>query len=187
MTGPALRDLRPDDSERLLRWRNSPDVAPYMYSDHEITPAEHAAWFASAPTRQDRRYWIIEMDGAPVGLANLADIDRTQGRCVWAYYLAEPSVRGRGLGGWVEYAVLQHVFETLGLHKLWCEVFVENETAWKSHLVHGFQIEARFRDHVQKGGVWREVLGLGLLADDWRRVRAERAARLMEKGLTPPD
>ena len=48
MTAPlvTLRRLRPDDRDRLLAWRNAPEVAAYMYSDHEITAEEHARWFA---------------------------------------------------------------------------------------------------------------------------------------------
>ena len=40
-----------------------------------ISAEEHARWLAAALSAEDRRYWIIEMDGAPVGLANLARID----------------------------------------------------------------------------------------------------------------
>ena len=40
-----LRPLREEDRDRLLAWRNSPEVAPYMYADHAITPEEHARWF----------------------------------------------------------------------------------------------------------------------------------------------
>ena len=45
-----------------------------MYTDHRITDAEHARWFAGAMSDETKRYWIIELDGEPVGLANLYDI-----------------------------------------------------------------------------------------------------------------
>ena len=38
-----LRPLMPGDKDRLLVWRNSPEVAAYMYTDHRITAAEHAS------------------------------------------------------------------------------------------------------------------------------------------------
>lgn len=189
MTAPQvqLRDLREDDRERILAWRNSPDVRAFMYTDHLIAPEEHARWFESARGEDPRRrYWIIEANGAPVGLANLADIDRTAGRCAWAYYLADPAVRGMGLGSYVEYWMLEHVFEHLRLRKLWCEVLVSNEPVWRLHQTFGFVEEARFRAHVVKNGAPVDVLGLGVLAEEWRARRPAMADRLRAKGFDPP-
>ena len=178
----ALRAVGPEDSGRLLDWRNRPEVSAYMYTDHLISPDEHERWFKGALAAEDRRYWIIELDGEPVGMANLAGIDSGRRRCEWAYYLAEPSVRGRGVGAVVEFMVIDHVFRDLGLNKLWCEVLIDNEAVWKLHLSFGFEREALFRDHVWKAGRFQDVVGLGLLADDWATIRAACAARLAEKG-----
>jgi UDP-4-amino-4,6-dideoxy-N-acetyl-beta-L-altrosamine N-acetyltransferase len=180
-----LRLIEPADSARLLGWRNSPEVAAFMYTDHLISQVEHDRWFEGARAATDRRYWIIEADGEPVGLANLARIDRTARRCEWAYYLGEPSTRGKGLGSRIEYVVLRHVFETQGLNKLWCEVLVENEAVWKLHQSFGFTREALFRDHVWKDGRFQDVVGLGMLARDWDAARPGIEARLREKGVDP--
>ena len=80
----TLRPLQGDDRDRLLEWRNRPEVARYMYTDHPISEAEHASWFGLAIADPTRRYWIIELDGEPVGLANLYDISVAQRR---AYHL----------------------------------------------------------------------------------------------------
>ena len=182
-----LRPITPADSDRLYAWRNSPEVSAYMYTDHAISPEEHGRWFASAFAAKDRTYWIIEDDGAPVGLANLAGIDPARRRCEWAYYLGEASVRGRGVGAAVEFIVLSHVFGDLGLHKLWCEVLIDNEPVWRLHESFGFQREALYRDHVFKAGRFQDVVGLGLLDSDWARVREACAERLAQKGYAAKD
>ena len=179
-----LRRVTAADSARILDWRNRPEVAAYMYTDHRISADEHAAWFATATAAKDRAYWIIELDGAAVGLANLTGIDLVRRRCEWAYYLADPATRGRGVGAAVELLVLDHVFGTLGLHKLWCEVLVENEAVWKLHESFGFVREALYRDHVFKAGRFQDVVGLGLLDADWARVRPACAERLAQKGYS---
>jgi len=181
-TKVVLRDLVEADRPRIRAWRNSPDVAAYMYSDHPISPAEHDRWFDGLAGDPRRRYWVIEANDEPVGLANLADIDTASRRCSWAYYLASPSVRGLGVGSYVEFWMIEHVFATLGLQKLWCEVLLSNEAVWKLHMLHGFEREALFRRHVIKKGAPADVVGLGLLADDWRGRRDEMAARLRAKG-----
>jgi UDP-4-amino-4,6-dideoxy-N-acetyl-beta-L-altrosamine N-acetyltransferase len=185
VTAPTilLRDLFEDDRLRILTWRNSPEVAAYMYSDHAISQAEHDRWFDGLAGDDRRHYWIIEVDGEPVGLANLADIDRTHRRCAWAYYLASPSVRGLGVGSFVEFQVIEHVFGTLGLEKLWCEVLASNEAVWKLHMLHGFEREALFRRHVIKNGERVDVIGLGLLAEDWSARRGDMAERLRARGF----
>lgn len=189
MTAPlvTLRDLRPDDRDQLLAWRNAPEVAAYMYSDHQIGAEEHARWFAGIAGDPRRAYWIIEMDGAPVGLANLYDIDRTHGRCAWAYYLAEPQVRGKGVGSFVEFTMIETVFGEFGLDKLWCEVLASNEAVWKLHERFGFRREACFREHVVKTGARLDVLGLGLLKADWLERRPAARDQLRAKGYTLAD
>jgi UDP-4-amino-4,6-dideoxy-N-acetyl-beta-L-altrosamine N-acetyltransferase len=182
----ALRPLVEADKDRILAWRNSPDVRAYMYTDHLISPGEHARWWAGIPGDHSRRYWIIEGNGQPAGLANLYDIDPRHQRCAWAYYLADPSVRGMGLGSYVEYWMLQQVFGTLGLAKLWCEVLASNEPVWRLHETFGFRQEARFRDHIIKDGAPQDVLGLGILATEWRDRRPAMAERLKDKGFEPP-
>jgi len=178
-----LRSLREKDGPRVLAWRNQPEVAAYMYSDHHISQDEHARWLTNALNLADRRFWIIEFDGAPVGLANLAKIDLVNRKCEWAYYLADPSVRGRGVGAQVEFAVLDYVFRPLDLNKLWCEVLIENEPVWKLHESFGFQREALFRSHVLKDGRFRDAVGLGLLSADWAQVRPACGARLRDRGV----
>jgi RimJ/RimL family protein N-acetyltransferase len=81
-----------------------------MYTDHVITADEHDRWLAGALGDAGRTYWIIEAEGAPAGLANLYDIDPDNRRAAWAYYLAAPAARGHGVGAFVEFLVLEHVF-----------------------------------------------------------------------------
>lgn len=178
-----LRPLEAGDEDRLLAWRNLPDIAQWMYRDHAISPDEHARWFAAALTDARRKYWIIETDGRPAGLANLYDVAPEHGRTAWAYYLADAQTRGQGVGAFVEYWVIEHVFGELGLNKLWCEVLIGNEPVWKLHEGFGFRREAHLREHVRKNGRPTDVLGLGLLATDWAERRDASAARLRARGF----
>jgi UDP-4-amino-4,6-dideoxy-N-acetyl-beta-L-altrosamine N-acetyltransferase len=178
-----LRPLAPADSDQLLAWRNQPEVARWMYSDHLISPEEHGRWFAGAQADARRRYWVIEADGKPVGLANLYDIAPEHRRCAWAYYLADPSTRGQGIGAFVEFWVIEQVFGPMGLNKLWCEVLIDNAPVWRLHEGFGFTREALFRAHVIKDGAPADVVGLGMLAADWERQREASRERLRSRGF----
>jgi UDP-4-amino-4,6-dideoxy-N-acetyl-beta-L-altrosamine N-acetyltransferase len=183
VTAVSLRRVEAADSPRLLAWRNSPEVAAYMYTDHEISQAEHDAWFAAAMAAPDRRYWIIEADGEPTGLVNLARVDETSRRCDWAYYLGDAASRGKGLGAQVEYIVVRHVFDEMSLNKLWCEVLAENTGVIRLHERFAFVPEARYRQHVFKAGRFQDVVGLGLLRREWLLARPQIEANLRRLGI----
>ena len=183
MTSVVLRPLEGGDSDRLFAWRNRDDVRAYMYSAGLIDRETHDRWFAGALVAADRRYWIIEWDALPVGLANLADISRVHKKATWAYYLADPATRGKGIGACVEYLMIEKVFGECALEKLWCEVLVSNEAVWKLHESFGFKREAEFRRHVVKSDGPHDVYGLGLLKSDWQERRDAARERLMARGF----
>ena len=173
-----LRDLKEQDSEMLRNWRNMPEVAAYMYTDHLISAEEHARWFAGIKNDPTRRYWVIVYKGEDVGLVNLAEIDQKNKRSNWAYYLASPSVRGKGVGSYVEWAILNHVFEDLKLHKLVGEVLGTNPKVVELHRSFGFTVEGQLREHVIKNGQFVDVVVVGILAKDWAEKKPQVAARI---------
>jgi UDP-4-amino-4,6-dideoxy-N-acetyl-beta-L-altrosamine N-acetyltransferase len=163
-----LRALKLDDIGRLREWRNLPEISRHMYTDHEIGEAEHARWFGTAFTADDRKYWVIQLDERPVGLANLYDIDFQHSRAYWAFYLADPAVRGRGVGSHTEKFVMNYAFDELKLNKLCCEVLATNEAVVHMHERFGFSIDGRLRRHIRKGDDYVDVITMSLLADEWR-------------------
>ena len=181
----ALRDMRREDRERVRDWRNLPAVAQYMYTDREITADEHAAWFDRVLEDPTCTYWIITCDGADVGLACITGIDRDHCRCSWAFYIASSDLRGRGVGSVVEYSVLSHVFDTLGLEKLCCEVLDLNAPVIEMHKRFGFSEEGRLRRHIRKGDQWHDVIALAMLRKEWLAVKPDIEKRLSAKGLLP--
>jgi UDP-4-amino-4,6-dideoxy-N-acetyl-beta-L-altrosamine N-acetyltransferase len=178
-----LRPVTEADCETLHRWRTLPEVAAYMYSDHEISLEEHRRWFAGLLADPDRDYRIIQVDGEDVGLVYLFGMDRHHGRISWGFYLVSPSVRGKGVGSWVEFTVLDEVFGPRGLRKLCCEVLAFNEAVVGMHQRFGFTVEGTLRSHIHKGGEHHDVVVLGMLAEDWAAARPAIAARLRAKGV----
>jgi UDP-4-amino-4,6-dideoxy-N-acetyl-beta-L-altrosamine N-acetyltransferase len=171
---PDAIDLRPmelGDILQIREWRNLPEIAEYMYTDHEISEEEHAQWFGGAINDPKRRYWVIELEGTSVGLANLYDISELHNRAYWAFYLASPEVRGRGVGSFAERFVMRYAFDELGLDKLGCEVLATNAAVVRMHQRYGFQIDGTLRRHVIKHGQRVDVVTLSLLREEWAAGR----------------
>jgi|OpeIllAssembly_1097287.scaffolds.fasta_scaffold231041_2 UDP-4-amino-4,6-dideoxy-N-acetyl-beta-L-altrosamine N-acetyltransferase len=179
-----LRDIRPEDKPLILTWRNSPEVARYMYTDHLITAEEHEKWFQRILNDCRTQYWIITYNQKDVGLVNLHGIDERNRRAYWAFYLADPCCRGKGVGGAVEYLILHYVFDELQLNRLCCEVLSTNSRVIEMHKGFGFVQEAYFRQHIIKKGLPMDVVSLAVLREDWIKRKPEIEKRVRDKRIT---
>lgn len=177
-----LRRIREADLECVRQWRMLPEITRFMYTDPEITPEQQRAWFAGIAASARDCVWIIELvDGdIPVGLLSLSEIDRVHRRCAWAYYLADPRARGKGLAKVLELNVYAHVFETLGLNRLWCEVLGSNERVVQIHERFGSRVEGILREHVLKHGEAHDVVRMAMLARDWPAIREKFSFQTIE-------
>ncbi len=164
-----FRNITDDDLEMIMNWRTMPEVSAYMYTDFEPNIERQRAWFKSISSNNTRLDWVITVDGEDVGLVSIVCIDRVNRRCEWAYYLASPSVRGKGIGKSVEMNILAYVFETLELNKLCCEVFCSNEIVIKIHEKYGSVVEGTRRQHIFKDGQFHDIVQMGILREDWEK------------------
>ncbi len=183
MAMTALRDMTSADKDKVRLWRNLPEVSKYMYTDHAISPEEHAAWFNRISSDPSCKYWIVVCDGEDVGVAWIFDIDQRNLRCYWGFYLGSANVRGKGVGRVAEYSVLRYVFDELKLNKLCGEVLGFNQAVMNMHMGFGFVQEGYFRKHVLKNGVMQDIFCIGMLQEEWEARKPEIESRLRAKGL----
>jgi len=162
-----LIPLKKEDIEMVRNWRNSEEVASYMYSEEKITAEQQEKWFQKISNDNSCKYFIISYNDKPLGLASVMGIDRVLSSCYWAFYLGDTSVRGAGIGAKVEYNMLTYVFENLNLNKLRCEVFCFNDMVIKMHEKFGFRREAYYREHCMKKGKFEDAVGLAMLKREW--------------------
>jgi len=174
-----LKELTKDDLELVRQWRNSKEVAVYMYTENYISKDQQIKWFEKI-NWDNSKYWVIEYDGKKLGLASINFIDRTLQSCYWAFYLGDTSVRGAGIGAKVEYNVLRFVFDELALNKLRCEVFVTNDKVIKMHEKFGFRREAYYREHCIKNNEKLDVVGLAIRGV---RKKNHKITSIVNKGV----
>jgi hypothetical protein len=168
-----LRLVREEDLPTVMRWRMSPEVTRYMYTDPQLTLEQQRQWFERIRRSERDRVWIIEA-GEPlrgVGVLSLSAIDPVNRRCSWAYYLGEMSARGAGLARTLELNVYAYVFDRLGLNKLCCEVLAFNDRVVALHEKFGSRVEGTLRQHVCKNGEYHDVVCMAMLRSDWEAAR----------------
>jgi UDP-4-amino-4,6-dideoxy-N-acetyl-beta-L-altrosamine N-acetyltransferase len=166
-----LRALTDDDCERLFHWRREPDVDRWMSDLPAHTLDEHRLWFEGFRIDPDNRGWIITYNGAPAGFLTLTGVHSRHRHADWGWYIGDAGARGRGAGRAAQALGLDVAFDGLGLEKVCAEVLADNDVALKAQAAAGFRREGYRRRHVLKDGVFRDVVLLAILADEWRDRR----------------
>lgn len=169
----VFRKINECDLETIRKWRMLPEVTKYMYTDPKLTQKSQERWYRKISADPTCAYWIIQVDGIDIGLIYLTNIDKTNRRANWAYYIAESSLKGRGLGTQLELNILYYVFDVLNLNKLCCEVFTWNERVISIHEHFGSKIEGRRRSHIYKDGQFHNIVEMGILKDEWEQIKRD--------------
>ena len=165
-----LREIKDDELELMLAWRNDPKVRANMYTRHTISLQEHISWWERTKHRADQRYYMFEYEGKATGIAAFSSIDTANGSSAWAYYAAPNAPKGSGSR--MEFLMLDEAFNTLKLHKLYCEVLAFNTAVITLHQKFGFTVEGIFRQHYCLDTEYVDIYRLGILKDEWPLYRS---------------
>jgi len=168
------RFIESSDLDRVLTWRNSECIRQNMFSNHLISREEHQHWFKSLNKGQ-RIGLIFELNQRPVGVVNIADIDKVNQKCSWGFYLSETDLPA-GTGLLMGYHGLQFIFETLAIRKLYSQVLAFNHSSIKYHEKLGFRHEGRLIKDRKKNDEYQDIVLFALFQDQWpaERERIEK-------------
>ena len=178
-----LRDLVQADAEQLFLWRREREVDRWMYQAAPTDYQLHLAWLEDVLDNPDRVGWIIEENGRACGFLMLKGLADSQQRAQWGWYIGEPAARGRGAGRAAQALGLDRAFFDFGLQKVWSEVLADNEAALKAQAAAGFRREGYLRRHAFKDAVFRDVVLLAILIEEWKDGRDAVRKGLQASGL----
>lgn len=167
-----LRRMGPEDASDVVRMRRDPEVQAQLFSERPPTVDEHLRWLAEIGARGDRHEFMIvdRASGRSVGTIGLSHIDPRHRHAEYGVVIGDPGARGKGFASEASRLLLDYAFGALGLHRVYLHVLVGNEPALRLYRRVGFEPEGVLREHVWKGGGFRDVAVMAILA-------GERAAR----------
>ena len=172
-----LRPLIEADLQMVLAWRNAPEVRCNMFTSHEITEAEHRAWFDRVRDDPQSRWFIYtDAQGEPEGVVSFTQLRAQNGSAFWGFYAGTNAKRGAGTKMGLD--ALDKAFDEMRLHKLNAEVVCGNDTSMNFHKKLGFSQEGLFRDYHFDGEKYVDVVRLGILASEWAVKRDHIQARI---------
>ena len=121
----------------------------------------------------DSVYWIVEQHGSPAGYVILEGLES----CNRSVLIRRVAVTkpGSGLGRAVLREVMRIAFTELGTHRLWLDVYVDNDRARHVYQALGFTEEGTMRDCILQNGAYRSLVLMSLLEEEYRKQSAGNA------------
>jgi UDP-4-amino-4,6-dideoxy-N-acetyl-beta-L-altrosamine N-acetyltransferase len=159
-----IRLMAADDLERVLTWRNHPDIRHYMLTQHEITVDEHLRWFEHARNDPSKRIFIFEHRKRALGLIHFSGV-APGGIADWGFYTAPEAPKG--LGRILGTTALDFAFQKLDLHKVCGQVLACNKASIRFHKTLGFSQEGVLRDQHFISDEYHDLICFGLLSQEW--------------------
>ncbi|MFS1161535.1 UDP-4-amino-4,6-dideoxy-N-acetyl-beta-L-altrosamine N-acetyltransferase [Aeromonas salmonicida] len=173
----VLRNIKEDELNIMLAWRNEPKVRNNMYTQHVISQEEHYSWWERIKVCEDQRYYMYEYEGQPCGITSFNNVDLSNKNSAWAFYTSPSAPRGSGAK--MEFLMLDLAFITLGLHKLYCEVLEFNRPVITLHHKFGFETEGVFKAHHFINDEFINVHRLAILKKQWECNRTAQLERII--------
>lgn len=134
-----LRHVVRDDAELLFHWANEPTVRQRSISIEPIVWEDHLSWLEDVISDDDRRLYILELDGTPVGQIRF---DRV-GEYATVNVSLDVEQRGHGLGKAIIELGIIHATEELHVDRFVALVRPDNERSRNAFEAVGFEHERR--------------------------------------------
>lgn len=164
-----LRPMTEEDTDLIIRWRNSDAVRANFIYRELFTRQSHEHWIETMIKTGRVVQMIIcertDPDGEaePVGSVYIRDIDNTHHKGEYGIFIGEENARGRGIGTIAAKLMVEYAFEELNLHKLFLRVFADNDRALCSYEKAGFLREAYLKDEVCIEGAYRDIVLMAVI------------------------
>ena len=163
--GVYLRLMTYDDTDLIVKWRNTDSVRKNFIYQALFTRESHENWIRTKVETGDVVQMIICEAGTdkPVGSVYVRDIDHTHHKAEYGIFIGEEAARGKGYGTATAKLMIRYCFEELKLHRLFLRVYADNIQAIRSYEKAGFEREALLRDDVCIEGQYRDIVLMGIL------------------------
>ena len=168
----SIRPISVDDTENIVRWRNSDDVRLNLYNQDMITADQHRDYLRSFVDTGKCIQFIIEVDNGTlkqdVGTIFIKGIDRHSNKGEFGMFIGETSVRGTGVAKKAINCLLSYAFGVGNFNKLYLTLFADNIPAFRAYLSTGFRFEGVMREEFCNHGQYVDILRMGITARDWK-------------------
>ena len=150
-----LKPITADDTEMVLKWRNSDRTVRNFYYRKPVTPEDHEKWLSEkVDTGEVWQYVVCLKDGdTPVGSVYLQHLDAATMTGESGVFFSEDAPAGKGIATEAVKLLGDKVgFEKLGLLRITAKVIASNEASIKLHENAGYHVRSEVKGDVCSDG-----------------------------------
>ena len=128
-------DLKLEEKEIILKWRNHSDIRKWMYNKDEIKLEEHLSFIDSLKSRKDKLYFLVKKEEEFIGVIDFTQLVDKESVHMGIY--SNPNINGNGkilLNKIIDYS-----FNNLKVKRVFSEVFAENDKAYNLYKKFNFK------------------------------------------------
>lgn len=157
--------LKLEEQEMIRNWRNSEKIRKWMYTDHIISKDEHEKFLESLKNNRRLFCWLIKLWNQYVGVLDFIQTDFRNKNAYFGIY-ASPDCKVFGIGVKLDTLAIKLAFEYASFHSLHLEVIEDNRATIDLHERMGFVKEGKLIEFVQKDGIWKDVVIMGMINEN---------------------
>lgn len=180
----TIRKFEERDVADKIRWINDERNNQFLHYDLPLEYKKTVEWFRRVKDRTDRFDGVIEVDGRPVGLIGLLNIDSRSRKAEYYITLGEHEYKGKGVATKASHLLLEYAFDELHLNRVYLYTEVENHSAQRLFERLGFRKEGLLREDVRQGSRYVHRYVYGLTRNDFvfgKRLEPTREGRLPDQ------
>ena len=162
-----------EDTNNIIRWRNSEAVRPYFIYQKPFTVEGHKHWLETEIFAGKGFQFIVHRveDDKPIGCTYLRDYDKESRKAEYGMFIGEQIEKGKGIGTEILGLTMEFAFKELKLHKVFSRIFADNPASIHSVSNNGFEQEAYLKDEEFVNGEYRDIVLLAKINPDEIRTK----------------
>ena len=163
----SIRFITEEDTDKIIKWRNSPSINQYFIYREPFTRESHLNWLHNKVEKGEVVQFMIMLNDNEIGTVYLRDIDYKNKKCEFGIFIGEESNWGKGFGTIASKLAIDYAFKNLKLNRVFLRVFPSNIRAIKSYEKIGFLREGIFREDVIINEKSYDIIFMSILRKDW--------------------
>lgn len=155
-----LRPITMEDTERVVKWRNSENVVKNFLYRKPISKQEHIDWFNTKVRTGKVHQFIIcgKVDDMPLGSVYLQNFDDENKKAEYGIFIGEQGAYGCGIGTVSLGLLLKYGFEELLLHKIFGRILSYNKASIVIAQKSGCVQEAYLKEEIFINGKYEDLI-----------------------------
>lgn len=176
----SLKLIQQEDIELIRNWCNSEDVNQFFIFPGYISKEQQKKWFEKVLTSGRDYFFLIIVDGEPIGLTEIKNIDWDRREGETGIFIAKDEYKKDLVSFEASYLIGKHFFETLNLRKAKIEILESNKRALRYNKALGFK-EVGKREETIDGEIYKVIL-LEISQNEYNKMEKERERLLILLG-----